>query len=123
MKFFAVAAALVASVAALSYETCEVVTITVTATAPYHVPSAPASYGPTAPAPYPTTSAIEYPPYPIPSGTAPSGTAPPTYPSGTAAPSGTGVYTPSPPEFTGAASAMKVPAAIAGAAGLVAFFL
>ncbi|KAF2263153.1 hypothetical protein CC78DRAFT_286302 [Lojkania enalia] len=123
MKFFAVAAALIAAVSAgyPTYEedVCTVVTITTTVTAG-HVPSAPGHYGPTAPAPYPTTSSGPY----YPSVPASSGTGYPVYPTGTAAPSGTGVYyPPSPPEFTGAASAVKIPAVAAGVVGLAAYFL
>ncbi|KAF2005083.1 hypothetical protein P154DRAFT_518647 [Amniculicola lignicola CBS 123094] len=136
MKCFTIAvAAFAAAVSAYSYdaEVCTVITVTETVYASKSV----TPY-------YPIPSGTGYPVipsgtgYPIPSGTGypivpssspapyypiPSGTGSPVYPSGTAAPSGTGVYTPSPPEFTGAASAMKVPAAIAGVAGLVAFFL
>ncbi|KAF2183494.1 hypothetical protein K469DRAFT_208709 [Zopfia rhizophila CBS 207.26] len=100
-------------------EACSVVTITTTVTIG-HTPSAPGSYpsGPTAQAPYPSAPA-PYPSAPAPYPSAPAGTAS-SYP----APSGTGVYNPtSPPAFTGAASAMKVPAGVAGVMGLVAYFL
>ncbi|KAF2251426.1 hypothetical protein BU26DRAFT_563363 [Trematosphaeria pertusa] len=54
------------------------------------------------------------------------GVSPPPYPTGSAkpsvpAPSGTGAYTTSPPLFTGAAAAVRVPAGIAGVLGLAAF--
>lgn len=54
----------------------------------------------------------------------------PTHPAGTGTgvppvpkPSGTGAYSAPPPFYTGAASAMKVPAGIAGIMGLAAFVL
>ena len=50
----------------------------------------------------------------------------PTVPAGTGmppAPSGTGHYSAPPPYFSGAASAVKVPAGIAGVLGLAAFIL
>lgn len=57
----------------------------------------------------------------------PVGSTPP-YPISTAwatsaAPSGTGSYQPSPPAFTGSASVIKLPGAIAGLLGLVALVL
>ncbi|KAF2107264.1 hypothetical protein BDV96DRAFT_653857 [Lophiotrema nucula] len=119
MKFFAIAAALVAAVAAAGYgeEACTVITVTETVTAPYHVPSAPSASGYSSLPPYPT-SAAPYPtaPAPYPTAPAPSGT-------GAASPSGTGAYTPAPPEFTGAASHAKVGGLVAGVGAIAALFL
>ncbi|KAF2114260.1 hypothetical protein BDV96DRAFT_112810 [Lophiotrema nucula] len=92
-------------------ETCveSTITVTVTATASKPVPTAPGSSA----APYPTTPA----PYP----SAPAGTGSPVVPK----PSGSGApaQPSSPPQFTGAASAVKVPAGVAGVLGLVAYLL
>ncbi|KAF2462835.1 uncharacterized protein BDR25DRAFT_298927 [Lindgomyces ingoldianus] len=88
-----------------SADSCAVVTITTTVTLgkPKHssIPAPTAPY-PTGPAPYPSS---------------PTGTG-----SSYVAPTGTGSYT-SPPLFTGAASAIKVPAGVAGLMGLVAYLL
>ncbi|KAF1977945.1 hypothetical protein BU23DRAFT_276767 [Bimuria novae-zelandiae CBS 107.79] len=135
MKFFAVAAALVAAVAAQGYDTgagtCSIVTVTETVTVPSGAtntpiaPSAP-SAAPSLP-PYPTGEA-PYPSVPASSGTAapvaPSYPAGAPVPSGTGAPapSGTGVYTP-PPYFTGAASGNQVAGFVAGVGAVAAFFL
>ncbi|CAO2650888.1 Nn.00g091850.m01.CDS01 [Neocucurbitaria sp. VM-36] len=138
MRFFTIAASLIA-VAAAQYsaeETCDVVTtVTVTETLK-HTPSAPSAYAPTAPAPYPTTGYSSA-PAPVPSGTGypsvpeaseysappPAGTGYPVMPSGTASPSGTGASSAPYPEFTGAASGLKVGGVMMGAAGVAALFL
>ncbi|KAF2797468.1 hypothetical protein K505DRAFT_322520 [Melanomma pulvis-pyrius CBS 109.77] len=86
----------ISSALPLPTDSCVIVTVTVTETS--GKPSVPAA--PTAP--YPT---------------GPAGTG------GVPVPSGTGVYTSSPPLFTGAAAAVKVPAGIAGVLGMVAYLL
>ncbi|KAH7392502.1 hypothetical protein BKA66DRAFT_567840 [Pyrenochaeta sp. MPI-SDFR-AT-0127] len=137
MRFFTIAATLVA-VAAAQYgaeETCDsVVTITVTQTLK-HTPSAPAPVAPTAPAPYPTTG---YPVAPVPSGTGypsvpeaseysappPAGTGYSTrVPAGSAKPTGTGASSVPYPEFTGAASSLKMGGVVAGVGAVAALFL
>ena len=99
-----------------------------TGAAPYPSVPAPAGTGyPSVPAPagtgYPVVPASSAAPYP--SVPAPAGTGYPVVPApaGSPAPSGTGAYTPALPEFTGAASAMNVPAVAAGIMGLAAYFL
>lgn len=144
MKFFAVAAALVAAVAAQGYpalpvaEECSaIVTVTQTVTLPYgqHTPVAPGTSA--TEAPYPTQPAPEVPtgtgsPAPPAAGTGypappPAGTGYPGVPvasgTGAPAPSGTGAYTPGYPEFTGAASALNVGGFVAGVGAFAAFFL
>ncbi|KAL6703568.1 hypothetical protein ACN47E_009513 [Coniothyrium glycines] len=127
MRFFAAAAALVA-VAAAQYsadETCSaVVTVTVTETLK-HTPSAPAGTGPapTGPAPYPTTASI-HPSVPV--GTGRPVETPLASTVGTIAPpagTGTGASSAPYPEFTGAASGLKVGGALAGVGAVAALFL
>ncbi|KAF2708462.1 hypothetical protein K504DRAFT_468797 [Pleomassaria siparia CBS 279.74] len=124
MQFFAVVASLLA-VASAQYSAAEESacgTVVVTVTVPYgHVPTGPASTGATIP-PYPTGSA-PYPSVVVPAASGTGVVVPPVVPAGTAAPSGTGVYTAPVPEFTGAASAVRVPAFAAGLVGLAAFVL
>lgn len=127
MRFFTIAATLVAVVAAQygAEETCDsVVTVTVTQTLK-HTPSAPAPVAPTAPAPYPTTG---YPVAPVPSGTGyPSVPEASEYstrvPAGSAKPTGTGASSAPYPEFTGAASSLKMGGVAAGVGAVAAFFL
>ncbi|KAH7117126.1 hypothetical protein B0J11DRAFT_583819 [Dendryphion nanum] len=126
MKFFAILAIAGTALAAGAYDTCSVVTVTKTVTLPQHTPSGPGKPGPTAPAPYPTSGA----PYPSSkvsskpsSAVKPYPTAPAPSGSGVPKPSGTGAYSPKPPQFTGAASGLKVGGALAGVGAVAAFFL
>ncbi|KAF2847195.1 hypothetical protein T440DRAFT_214612 [Plenodomus tracheiphilus IPT5] len=130
MRFFAIAATFaavaVAQYSAAPEETCSAsVTITVTETLK-HTPSAPGVVAPTGPAPYPTSAVVVVPS--VPAGTGyPSSVATPLggtgVPSGTAAPSGTGASSAPYPEFTGAASSVKVGGLMAGVGAVVAMLL
>jgi hypothetical protein len=90
-------------------ESCIESTITVTVTAGKPLPTPPGS----SIVPYPTSGV----PYP----SVPAGTGSPVVPK----PSGSGYPTQpsSPPQFTGAATAMKIPAGIAGVLGMLAYLL
>ncbi|KAF2745949.1 hypothetical protein M011DRAFT_478714 [Sporormia fimetaria CBS 119925] len=112
MKFFAVVAALAAGAYAASTDTCTVVTVTETVTYGNTIPVTKTA-APSVP-PYPTSD-VHYPSV-VPTGSG----APPVEHS--PYPTGTGVY-PAPPEFTGAASGLKVGGVLAGAGALAAMFL
>ncbi|KAK3215824.1 hypothetical protein GRF29_8g1189696 [Pseudopithomyces chartarum] len=86
----------------------------VSSSAGYAIPSAPAESACSV-ATVTVTSHSPAAPYP----TKPAGTGVPPVPK----PSGTGVHSAPPPFYTGAASAMKVPAGVAGIIGLAAFVL
>ncbi|EUC36061.1 hypothetical protein COCCADRAFT_89192 [Bipolaris zeicola 26-R-13] len=119
MRFTIIAASLVAAVAAqypAASETCAApVTVTVTKTLG-HTPVAPSSgsaYYPTTVAVYPTSTPL------VPEASTVISGAPPAV-SGTAAPTGTGAPI---PEFTGAASSIKVGSALAGLGAVAALLL